>query len=324
LRSRFYSPETGRFQTRDSWQGDYNRPLSLNRWNYVEGNPINRTDPSGFCYIDDQSDECIPYEPGPPNTSNYNEKIEPSGIHWVSNTIGNNISTKLAPIYNADGRLVTEENGAQFEIAGHERTPTTDCLKWSTGSKKDRVCEKYRSANVNFCGQVVLSAILSQLIPGITAKTVIEALNYQTGTSNTDLAEYLNKNYSGYVEAKAIKGDRFNQVDSFFNYISASFGNSTLIAPIVNIVSGNKNLTNPPPDVNGKLGITGGINHWVLITGISTRWQRGDQRSPYNWVRIFNPFDNQTEYYWWLDFSAAWNKPGGQNSALSIKMLPHK
>jgi hypothetical protein len=28
--------------------GDYNNPLSLNRWNYVEGNPVNFTDPSGF------------------------------------------------------------------------------------------------------------------------------------------------------------------------------------------------------------------------------------------------------------------------------------
>jgi RHS repeat-associated protein len=48
LRSRMYSPLTGRFLTRDSWQGDYNRPLSLNRWNYTEGNPINYTDPSGL------------------------------------------------------------------------------------------------------------------------------------------------------------------------------------------------------------------------------------------------------------------------------------
>jgi len=47
LRSRYLSPETGRFQTRDTWQGDYNRPLSLNRWNYVEANPVNLTDPSG-------------------------------------------------------------------------------------------------------------------------------------------------------------------------------------------------------------------------------------------------------------------------------------
>ncbi len=42
-----YSPETGRFLTKDSWRGDYNRPTSLNRWSYVEGSPINHSDPSG-------------------------------------------------------------------------------------------------------------------------------------------------------------------------------------------------------------------------------------------------------------------------------------
>ena len=54
LRSRMYSPASGRFTTRDSWLGDYNRPLSLNRWNYVEGNPVNYTDPSGHCLVDSQ------------------------------------------------------------------------------------------------------------------------------------------------------------------------------------------------------------------------------------------------------------------------------
>jgi hypothetical protein len=38
---------TGRFTSKDSWLGDYNRPLSLNRWNYTNGNPVNYTDPSG-------------------------------------------------------------------------------------------------------------------------------------------------------------------------------------------------------------------------------------------------------------------------------------
>ncbi len=47
LRSRYYAPETGRFLTKDSWQGDYNRPLSLNQWNYVEGNPVMYSDPTG-------------------------------------------------------------------------------------------------------------------------------------------------------------------------------------------------------------------------------------------------------------------------------------
>jgi len=42
----------GRFLTRDTWSGDANRPLSLNRWGYVEGNPVNLTDPTGTNPID--------------------------------------------------------------------------------------------------------------------------------------------------------------------------------------------------------------------------------------------------------------------------------
>jgi len=49
LRARQYAPGMGRFLTRDTWHGDANNPLSLNKWNYVSGNPINATDPTGLC-----------------------------------------------------------------------------------------------------------------------------------------------------------------------------------------------------------------------------------------------------------------------------------
>lgn len=49
MRARHYAPGTGRFLTGDTWGGDVNRPLSLNKWTYVEGNPINYIDPSGHC-----------------------------------------------------------------------------------------------------------------------------------------------------------------------------------------------------------------------------------------------------------------------------------
>jgi len=49
LRARYYSSGDGHFLTRDTWMGDYNRPLSLNRWNYVSANPVNHSDPSGYC-----------------------------------------------------------------------------------------------------------------------------------------------------------------------------------------------------------------------------------------------------------------------------------
>ncbi len=47
LRARYMNPAVGRFITRDTWAGDYNSPLSLNRWGYVQGNPVMFTDPSG-------------------------------------------------------------------------------------------------------------------------------------------------------------------------------------------------------------------------------------------------------------------------------------
>ena len=47
LRARYYNPADARFISRDTWAGDVNSPLSLNRWGYVEGNPVNLVDPSG-------------------------------------------------------------------------------------------------------------------------------------------------------------------------------------------------------------------------------------------------------------------------------------
>ncbi len=45
-----YDPAAGRFTTKDSWQGDYSRPMSYNSWLYVYGNPVNFTDPTGHDY----------------------------------------------------------------------------------------------------------------------------------------------------------------------------------------------------------------------------------------------------------------------------------
>lgn len=43
-----YQPELGVFLSKDPWSGDVLRPGSMNRWGYVEGNPINSSDPSGL------------------------------------------------------------------------------------------------------------------------------------------------------------------------------------------------------------------------------------------------------------------------------------
>ena len=52
LRSRYYSLETGRFLTKDSWRGNYNRPISFNAWLYANADPVNNIDPYGTFSID--------------------------------------------------------------------------------------------------------------------------------------------------------------------------------------------------------------------------------------------------------------------------------
>ena len=47
LRARYYNIAAGSFFTEDSYLGDIREPLTLNRYVYCEGNPVNYKDPSG-------------------------------------------------------------------------------------------------------------------------------------------------------------------------------------------------------------------------------------------------------------------------------------
>jgi RHS repeat-associated protein len=62
LRNRYYNPELGTFLSMDPYEGDFNDPMSLNRYAYVRGNPVNLTDPSGLCAVDDA--DCLTYVRG--------------------------------------------------------------------------------------------------------------------------------------------------------------------------------------------------------------------------------------------------------------------
>jgi RHS repeat-associated protein len=48
LRARMYDPTIGRFLQRDPYPGGIGAPLSLNRYSYVQNNPVNLIDPSGL------------------------------------------------------------------------------------------------------------------------------------------------------------------------------------------------------------------------------------------------------------------------------------
>lgn len=55
--ARFYDPEVGRFITPDSIAPDYKNPQSLNRYAYVQNNPLKYIDPTGHVTI--CVDTCI-------------------------------------------------------------------------------------------------------------------------------------------------------------------------------------------------------------------------------------------------------------------------
>jgi len=47
LRARYYDPSVGRFITEDTYKGQVDNPLSLNRYTYVHNNPLRFVDPTG-------------------------------------------------------------------------------------------------------------------------------------------------------------------------------------------------------------------------------------------------------------------------------------
>jgi RHS repeat-associated protein len=51
LRQRYYDPSVGRFTRRDTYEGDNFDPITLHKYLYANGNPINGIDPSGLYAI---------------------------------------------------------------------------------------------------------------------------------------------------------------------------------------------------------------------------------------------------------------------------------
>jgi RHS repeat-associated protein len=83
LRARMYAPRMGRFLTRDTWEGDANKPLSFNKWGYAYENPLVNSDPNGNEPIEcfhagSHIPGCIDYQPS---------LINPGRAHDIQNNL---------------------------------------------------------------------------------------------------------------------------------------------------------------------------------------------------------------------------------------------
>ncbi|MED1690205.1 RHS repeat-associated core domain-containing protein, partial [Brevibacillus agri] len=53
LRARYYDPKMGRFVSEDTYKGQVDNPLSLNRYTYVYNNPLRYFDPTGHITVEE-------------------------------------------------------------------------------------------------------------------------------------------------------------------------------------------------------------------------------------------------------------------------------
>ncbi len=334
--------------TRDTWDGDANQPMSYNHWMYTGGNPVNRLDPSGQCWvtlpwsngpvwIPDGNPLCDGHRPGPgpglpPDINNYDESHKPQNVSF-------NGSETPSPeiIYN---RGCYDE---AIKPAGDERSqfiPSRCETKWPLDVGIDKNGKPYnKDYHSGLCGQISLTAILAAAGAGRSVNEVVDEYIRQNGGSRPDytgIATLGTFAASGYFSAymTADVADNHTNVDGWGGIKAMPTHLKNWLSSGSYVIAGIK--------VNGSTGVLGrgysysgrnpntpfiqpaGAAHWCVITGVSQEWDhawsRGKDMNPWQWVRIYNPFRNRTEYYWWQDFKDSWTYAESEISGAMLKI----
>jgi RHS repeat-associated protein len=332
LRARFYAPAQGRFLTRDVWEGDPQSPMSYNAWGYAGNNPILSTDPTGHrprtdpCTAFASEDVCLELF----EKNRRDPTQAPPALSWYPGFMD------LDPI---SGIMDPAEGvGAQLRVSDHQQ-------RWADehGRPVDRDDPDARSWWGNLCGVLSLAAIF-----GEDASVMVDLFranspgwNPWEGQTSERLARFVNSAYRGTFEADWLDVDQANRTGAWLRQQLASH---TYVMPLVEIMSGSgwgsggtvgvRTLDNGRQTAGGICGGEGNpICHWVVVTGVSSQWAPGNENSPKNWVRIFNPFRNGTEYYrWWglstspglpdWGFYVAWEHTESDFRAVLVRRTP--
>jgi len=289
-------PGTGRFLTRDTWAGDYDDPMSLNKWMYVMGNPVMYTDPSGhsssecdFIADANEREECesnyqrdLALKDRYKNPEKYDPKTPLLGVKWNPS-----ISAKLA------SSIQQGNYEAQYGpfLTGDEEIPAD---AWGP----------------NLCGFVVASMILETDNSALmyTLKNIWGASGNTTDTYSgaTIFRAFMGAygwtanwkadfHHGGTTEHYDNKGNPMGRgVLRDWNGNIKDHLKSMLVKGHYPII-----LSNIDPNTGWQIPYNTektNYGHWVLVTGFSS----SEVYSPYKWVRINNPFNNQEEFYpWW-------------------------
>ncbi|MEJ8548093.1 RHS repeat-associated core domain-containing protein [Brevibacillus borstelensis] len=80
LRARYYDPTVGRFISEDTYKGQVDNPLSLNRYAYVSNNPLRYVDPSGHRQLEFS-------DGGYERINSAGLKFEDAALYWAKKTV---------------------------------------------------------------------------------------------------------------------------------------------------------------------------------------------------------------------------------------------
>jgi RHS repeat-associated protein len=305
LRARYYT--NGLFISRDYISGKNLEPISLNKWLFGNNNPINNVDHDGKTAEKLYKQKPVAYD---------NNKITPpTGISFTPSN---------DPFSNGALGLQKGLYQAQF-IAGWGRT---------------------YDKNTGLCGQVSITAILNWFGIPRTAVGVIQDyqdaatsgninsrkngpgdyINYRTGAELRDFVNYAYNRIDYPISVSATFSTWFKDINDsmqvkdvyLWDQWNAQWnGDRQYGRHMKNLIQGW--LDSNEFAIAGVVadGTTGNLitdmessndtEHWVVISGISSEFSETNITDTNNWIRIYNPFNNQTEYYTGNEFLSSWN-----------------
>ena len=201
--------------------------------------------------------------------------------------------------------------------------------------------------NTGLCGEVAISAILRAILGDVSVQDVVD--NYLDAIRNSEIVGHnpgdLDPNYTGPGELQQFIDKRYGDVLDvelplwWPHWIEdfQAYQWRTEPGKVRDLVRGwleaNQFSIAGVETVNGSSGSERGgwvgdtarpnrirILHWVVIAGISLQFDRQNAMSRWNWFRIYNPFDNQTEYSWFPHFMQA-REAGGNFSVVAGRQV---
>ena len=256
---------------------------------YVEGNPINSTDPTGnepkgpsSCYdYDPVSGQCISVgiqpvfgEPDIPLSPGLPANFPDAQLNPITGFMGFNLCGQVALSMIAS------------EITGGENLLPT--IWQNTGSTQSPTS-----------GYELLYSAIKTFGNSWAGKAYLFSQSYYLDSE--EIAKIVSFPNDGWY----YEGGVFDKNDS---WSGTEYGTNAASALRNKLASGHRLLALASLRGSGEWRplVTGtGILHWVLITGFSTNWDETNENSNRNYVRINNPYNNRKEVYMWKDFKAS-------------------